>query len=454
MGRATLAPAFLAGGVALLLAACICAPAPRADSPPPPPPFWLPADLNGDNAIDDADLQLFRQAWRAYYKQGTYNAAADLNDDKRIDYFDALTMAGYMLSPGGAVTTAGAIVGTMQAPAGPDAYDVLLDGVPVPWQTQPDGRFAINGVPPGDHTLSIVRRDLPTEGYHESVTVPPAETVTLPEPVRPTVGGQIAGLVTDARTLEPIAGAQVVTLPLPVLEPPPPPRITDPQTQAADSPILEPPSSGPLLQTLTDRAGSYVLAAVPPGAYQVTVNALGYVPQSRPVRVVAGRTSPADFALRREPDPRPQPGEGAIEGTVYGVPADARADTDPGRAVTLEGALVCLGSRAPIVLDPEFPPDVPHILEPTPADVDPAIYPPRPPRVLLPRLCTYTDRDGHYSLRAPAGKALLTVRAAGYLPVGLVVEILEGRTVTQDVRLRAGDPQPPSPPRLEPVPVP
>lgn len=452
MGRATLAPAFLAGGVALVLAAVGAVPALPGELPPPPPPFWLLADLNGDNAIDDADMQLFRQAWKAYHKQGIYTAAADLNGDGRIDYFDAFTMAGYTLSPA-TTTRAGAIVGTLQAPADPDAYDVLLDGVPVAWQTRPDGRFAINGVPPGDHTLSIVRRDLPTEGYHGAVTVPPGDTVTLPEPVRPGVGGQIAGLVTDARTLGPIAGAQVVATPLAVLEPPPGPRVTDPGTETVDSVVLEPPSSRPLLQALTDTAGSYVLPAVPPGAYQVTVRALGYVPQGRPVRVAPGGTSPADFALRREPDPRPRPGEGVIQGTIYGVPAEAQTDSAADPAAPIEGALVCLHSRAPIILDPEYPPDVPHILEPGTAVVDPSIYPPRPPDVRFPWLCTYTDRDGHYSLRAPAGKALLTVRAAGYLPIGLVVDILAGRTVTQDVRLREGVAEPPPPPPFRPAPA-
>ena len=61
-----------------------------ADETPPPPPFWVMYDLNHDGEVDGADIGKFAEHWIAYQASATYNAEADFNGDKRIDYLDAM----------------------------------------------------------------------------------------------------------------------------------------------------------------------------------------------------------------------------------------------------------------------------------------------------------------------------------------------------------------------------
>ena len=78
--------------------------------------------------------------------------------------------------------------------------------------------------------------------------------------------GTIAGKVTERQTQRPLTGAQVRIL-------------------------------GGTRGTVTDDSGSYRIVNVPPGAVQLSVQRLGYGPQSRSVVVTSGSTVTADFAM-------------------------------------------------------------------------------------------------------------------------------------------------------------
>jgi TonB-linked SusC/RagA family outer membrane protein len=78
--------------------------------------------------------------------------------------------------------------------------------------------------------------------------------------------GTIAGRVTERQTQRPLSGAQVRIL-------------------------------GGTRGAVTDDSGSYRIVNVPPGAVQLSVQRLGYGPQSRSVVVTSGSTVTADFAL-------------------------------------------------------------------------------------------------------------------------------------------------------------
>jgi hypothetical protein len=66
---------------------------------PPPPPFFGPQDLDHSGYIDGHDFALFFQAFIAYRDTQTIiNDQADFNDDKRIDYYDAMVMVEAYLS--------------------------------------------------------------------------------------------------------------------------------------------------------------------------------------------------------------------------------------------------------------------------------------------------------------------------------------------------------------------
>ena len=117
---------------------------------------------------------------------------------------------------------------------------------------------------------------------------PPARQATpQPERSRPVVAapppvvaapavGSIRGVVRDAGSNEPLAGA-LVTVP------------------------------GTSFSAVTDAAGAFVIADVPPGTVSLAVTAADRPPASRDVRVQAGAAAVAEFALELPPRPAPTP---------------------------------------------------------------------------------------------------------------------------------------------------
>lgn len=110
--------------------------------------------------------------------------------------------------------------------------------------------------------------------------------------------GTIEGIVTDAVTLSPLAGAAVW-------------------------------AEG-FLWAQSDAAGVYRFPSVPTGTYEVAVEVEGYEPAAQMVDVAAGQTTAADFALLAEGLVR-----GAMEGHV----------TDAATSAAIAGATVSAGSE-------------------------------------------------------------------------------------------------------------
>ena len=135
--------------------------------------------------------------------------------------------------------------------------------------TDPLGKYAIDGVPPGAYQV-VASRD----GYESSsLTVTVSEGNTAMANLSLTwiiVPGTITGSVTDAGSGSPIAGATV----------------TD-GTRA----------------TTTDASGEYTIANVPPGAYHVAANKAGYESSTTTVTVVSGSTVLSNFSLNPSTPP-------------------------------------------------------------------------------------------------------------------------------------------------------
>ena len=100
--------------------------------------------------------------------------------------------------------------------------------------------------------------------------------------------GAVTGTVTDAETLQPVAGAQVFV-------------------------------SGTVIGTLSGAQGTYRLEGVPVGQTTVTIRLIGYRELSQSVTVQAGQVATADFvveqtALRLQDD---APSEAPVHGGAF-----------------------------------------------------------------------------------------------------------------------------------------
>jgi hypothetical protein len=103
-----------------------------------------------------------------------------------------------------------------------------------------------------------------------TVTVTAGQTVTANMALQPVVTtGTISGIVTDASTGTPLAGASVSTQPATTTE-------------------------------TTDAQGSYTISDVEPGAYTVTASASDYVDGNINVTVTVGETTTANLALQAD----------------------------------------------------------------------------------------------------------------------------------------------------------
>jgi len=199
-----------------------------------------------------------------------------------------------------------------------------------------------------------------------------------PEPQRGRAPGFIAGVVTDAATGNPIRNALVRAIPHAIPVPLAGGGVASGQSEAS-RPIYYGYSAR------TNARGRFSLI-VPPGEYQVTASARGYVEKSSkdPLTVRSKRTTRIDFALEAS-------GFGTVTGTVWGVGPD-------NTKTPLACADVTLSS-----------PGMVYIMAAEKSNaVMPSIYPPPYPHVK-------TDKDGKFTFKdVPAGTAALNVSRLGY----------------------------------------
>ena len=180
--------------------------------------------------------------------------------------------------------------------------------------TNREGTYAIKDLEPGRYKVSAK-----AERYYPAILPDPvvvqagemtSQNIQL-RPIQQVEPGRITGLVTDARTGEPVPGAMVSAQ-----------------------------SMGGTRRAKTDERGRYVLKDLRPGAYKVWAKARAYKPANfpRPVVVESGQTvENIDFALA------PKPRKGAILGRVTdrktGLPIPgavvvAQGEHGAGRATT------------------------------------------------------------------------------------------------------------------------
>jgi len=130
--------------------------------------------------------------------------------------------------------------------------------------TDASGAYAIPDIPRGSYTASAS-----AAGYLDqslTVTIAGGQTSSADfalAPIPPATGS-LAGRVTDATALTPIAGATV--------------------SCAGKSAV-------------TDASGAYAIPDIPRGSYTASASAAGYLDQSLTVTIAGGQTSSADFAL-------------------------------------------------------------------------------------------------------------------------------------------------------------
>jgi hypothetical protein len=329
-------------------------------------------------------------------------------------------------------TSTSSIEGEVEVQGAATDYDLLLDGQPVPGALRADGTYVIEDVPPGQHRVAVIARD-GMEGGYATVDVPDGQRARAPRIV-PGAGGQIVGIVTvvEDGALRPLAGVEVAAQPammiLPADEGP------DPGDERPS--IYPPPVDLPTFETFTDADGSFVIPAVPPGEYSVSVAEPTMEDAWQWVRVRAGRSAVADFRLR----PAIEPGVGTVEGIVTGRSDGLLEPLGGARVTVISGSpWEPLGPPAPPVetADRTAEPDEPPMPDPD------ALAPPR-----FEAVSTLTDADGSFSLNAPAGHARIEVYLPGWSPVRREIQIRADETVRQDFELELlkGWPPPPPPP--------
>lgn len=347
------------------------------------------------------------------------------------------------VNPGGTGDLRGQLTGV----ANPASFQILVDGSPTSVTPASDGRFTIPRVPAGSHTISLVGGG-GMLGAHRNCDVVAGDTTDIGV-ITPVVGGQIVGLVMRKATdgsLSPLPGVEVLA------DANPPVYImgqqnsggTDPSDPGDPGVILPPPGDGDgiTLRAITDANGSYVIPAVPEGAYVVSVNVPGLMQGVNWVWVTAGTTAVADFQLEEAIDP----GVGTVQGTIMGVTVPGAVPvngTNGGKREPLEGALVT------IYADQPWMPPVDGRPRPLPNPVPTAAGLQllqatgfMPPIYEFREFSTLTDAAGHYSLNVPSGYLTISVYKDGYDGVVERFALRPRQVVTKDYTLNSWPPAP------------
>ena len=194
---------------------------------------------------------------------------------------------------------------------------VSIDGTDLSTLANSDGSFVLENVPPGVHTLVAQ-----TSGRASAVvvSVEPGKETNVGEIVLQDAG-QISGLVTSAKTHEPIPDALVTITELVYT-------------------ITQDQMPHPVRVCSTNELGSYTISGLPAGEYLVIISKDGYESTSLVRSVSAGTTTPGDAALQ----PVASGEMGSVEGTAY-------TQTNGGELTPIAGVIVRLASTDVILMD-------------------------------------------------------------------------------------------------------
>jgi hypothetical protein len=258
--------------------------------------------------------------------------------------------------------------------------------------------------------------------------------------IAPDMGGQIAGMVTrwlSDGNLEPVAQVEVVAT-------------------SGGGIIFGPDGTDPVpvgrgmddnevvINAFTDDSGSYLMKAVPPGAYDVSVVVPGNEPMIQFVWVEAGHTSVADFTLY----PAPEQGVGTVKGTVTGEdegPLEgAEVTVTTGEPWPIPVPLSVVRALAESRLDGGLLSAAAGSSEPG-GSPDPT-QPDSPPYIEVRVFGTLSDEDGRYSLNVPVGTHWIECWLEGWDWAGDEIVIAKHKTTTKDFVLGKWEEPPPPPP--------
>ena len=236
--------------------------------------------------------------------------------------------------------------------------------------TDENGAYVIEELEAGDYTVRCGAAGYLMATF--SVVVVEGQTTVQDIALEPLAFGSVDGLVTDAATGLPIAGARVVL-----------------------HPIYEagPGGEGHWLSAVTDENGMYFIENVLAGDYEATAMAFGYLRNvPLPLTVIEGETTTVDLAL----DPL---AFGSVEGTV----------TDAVTSDPIDGAFVWL---------------VQSWVGDGSGETDWRWH------------HTITDENGFYRFDdVEVASYRLSVSAHGYVRLTEEIEVLEGQTTIVDVAL-------------------
>lgn len=185
-----------------------------------------------------------------------------------------------------------------------DEFRVHINGYDLGIKPNPSGALNLNGLPVGEHLLSIVSTDNKV-GWHRTVTIQENVPVNLGT-INPIQGGVIAGKVEreTGAGRAPAAGVRVVA-------------IKDAANLLAPggNPISVPPAAGVVgVMAFTDAQGNYRLGPCEFGQWLVSVAEPGFLADVAVAPVQSGQDAPGrNLYLRRDPNP---PAPGTISGTV------------------------------------------------------------------------------------------------------------------------------------------
>jgi len=318
--------------------------------------------------------------------------------------------------------TAGNVTGRIAGVSDPSAYTITVDGQPVNAHPDANGEFAIRGVPPGNHTIGCIAPG-GMQGAYKAVVVRRGRSTSVGD-VEPTLGGQIAGMVTkvlEDGTIEAVEGVEVTATSAVNWEPGTDSSAPVPIGRTGDPDQI-------VISAFTNANGSFVMDAVPAGAYDVSVVVPGYDPQIQYVWVDPGMSVSVNFRVY----PAPEQGVGTVEGLVTGE--------KDGAVGPLEGAQITVTTGQPWPVPVPLA-NVEKWLSARPGGGSGDVTPPcadgncPPSWIEVQVFNTLTDAAGHYSLNVPIGTQFIECWLDGFEWQGQDVVIEKNQTTTVNFKL-------------------